>query len=96
VGTYRQVKGSQPLLRAAAITPSGNPAYWHQGGGWAFLGFRVSFRFRLVGMGGVAAGDHEGKPRPHWPRTLLRNTFQSLAVGLGCVVLIFMADQRLT
>ena len=59
-------------------------------------GFRVSFRFRLVGMWGVAAGDHEGEPRPHWPRTLWLNTFTSLAVGLECVVLIFMAGQRLT
>jgi hypothetical protein len=30
------------------------------------------------------------------PRTLLLNTFQSLAVGLECAVLIFMAGQRLT
>jgi hypothetical protein len=59
-------------------------------------GFRVSFRFRLVGMRGVAAGDHEGEPRPHWPRAFWLNTVTSLAVGLECVVLIFMAGQRLT
>jgi hypothetical protein len=59
VATYRQVKGSRALLRAAA-------------------------------------GDPEGEPPPHWPWTLLLNIFQSLAVGLGCVVLIFMAGQRLT
>jgi hypothetical protein len=33
---------------------------------------------------------------PYWPRTLWLNTFKSLAVGLECVVLIFMAGQRLT
>jgi hypothetical protein len=60
------------------------------------VGFRVSFRFRLVEMWGAAAGDHEGDPRPHWPRTLLLNTVTLLVVGLERVVLIFMAGQRLT
>jgi hypothetical protein len=27
---------------------------------WPYPGFRVSFRFWLVGMRGAAAGDHEG------------------------------------
>jgi hypothetical protein len=54
---------------------SGNPVYWHEGGGGgASLGFRVSFRLRLVGMRGAAADDHEGEPRPHWPRALWLNT----------------------
>jgi hypothetical protein len=59
-------------------------------------GFRVSFRFWLVGMWGVAAGDREGEPRFHWPRALGLNTVTSLAVRLECVVLIFVAGQRLT
>jgi hypothetical protein len=59
-------------------------------------GFGVSFRFWLVGMWGVAAGDYEGDPRPHWSRALWLDTVTSLAVGLGCVVLIVMAGQRLT
>jgi hypothetical protein len=59
-------------------------------------GFRVSFRFWLVGMRCAVAGNHEGKPRPHWPQTLLLNTVTSLAVGLDCVVLISVAGQRLT
>jgi hypothetical protein len=57
--------------------------------------FGVSFRFWLVGMRGVAAGDHEGEPRPHWPWALWLNTVTSLVVGLECVVLIFMAGQRM-
>ena len=61
-----------------------------------YPGFRVSFRFQLVGMWGGAAGDHEGEPRPHWSRALWLNTFTSLAVGLECAILIFMAGQRLT
>jgi hypothetical protein len=56
-----------------------------------YSGFRVSFWFRLVGMRGAAAGDHEGEPRHHWPRALWLNTVTSLAVGLECVVLIVMA-----
>jgi hypothetical protein len=52
--------------------------------------FRVSFRFRLVGMRGAAAGDHEGEPGPHWTRALWLNTVTSPAVGLECVVLIVM------
>jgi hypothetical protein len=59
------------------------------------LSFWVSFRFRLMGMRGAAAGDHEGKPRPHGHRALWLNTFKSLAVGLECVILIFMTGQRL-
>jgi hypothetical protein len=59
-------------------------------------GFRVSFRLWLVGMWGVAAGDHEGDPRPHWPQTLLLNTVTSLAVGFECAVLISMVGQHLT
>jgi hypothetical protein len=51
---------------------------------------------RLVGMRGVAAGDHEGAPRFHWPWTLWLNTVTSLTVGLECAVLIFMASQHLT
>jgi hypothetical protein len=70
---------------------SGNSVYWHEGGGGTHPGFRVSFWFRLAGMRGVAAGDHEGEPRPHWSRALWLNTVTLLAVGLGCVVLIFMA-----
>jgi hypothetical protein len=46
--------------------------------------FGVSFRFWLVGMWGVAAGDHEGEPRPHWPWALWLNTVTSLVVGLEC------------
>jgi hypothetical protein len=61
-----------------------------------YPGFRVSFWLRLVGMRGAAAGDHEGAPRPHWPRTLWLNTVMSLAVGLECVFLIFMDGRRLT
>jgi hypothetical protein len=61
-----------------------------------YPGFRVSFRFRLVGIRGAAAGDHEGEPRPHWPWTFWLDTVMSLSVGLECVVLIFMAGQRLT
>jgi hypothetical protein len=48
-------------------------------------GFRVSFRFWLVGIRGVAAGDHEREPRLHWPGTLWLNTVTSLAVELECV-----------
>jgi hypothetical protein len=59
-------------------------------------GFRVSFRFWLVGMWGVAAGDREGEPRFHWPRALWLNTVTLLAVGFECVVLIFVAGQPLT
>jgi hypothetical protein len=55
----------------------------------------VSFRFRLMGMRGAAAGDYEGKLRPHGHRALWLNTFKSLAVGLECVILIFMTGQRL-
>jgi hypothetical protein len=62
----------------------------------SYPGFRVSFRLRLVGMRGAAAGDHEGEPRPHWPWTLWLDTVTLLVVGFECVVLIFMAGQRLT
>jgi len=58
-------------------------------------GFRASFQFRLVRMRGAAAVNHEGKPRFHWPWTLWLNTVRSPAVGLECVVLIFMAGRRL-
>jgi hypothetical protein len=61
-----------------------------------YPGFRVSFWFRLVGMGGAAAGDHEGEPRSHWPRTRWLTTVTSPAVGLECAFLIFMVGQRLT
>jgi hypothetical protein len=60
-----------------------------------YPGFRVSFRFWPVGMWGAAAGDHEADPRPHWSWTLWLDTVTSLAVGLACVFLIFMAGQRL-
>jgi hypothetical protein len=60
------------------------------------LGFRASFRFRLVGMWVSLLGDHEGNLSPYWPRTLLLNTIQSLMVGLECAVLIFTAGQHLT
>jgi hypothetical protein len=53
-------------------------------------GCRVSFRFWLVGMWGVAAGGHEGNPRSYWPWTLWLNTVALLVVGFECVVLIFM------
>jgi hypothetical protein len=53
-----------------------------------YPGFRVSLWFRLVGMWGAAASDHEGEPRPHWPWALWLTTVTSLAVGLECVVLI--------
>jgi hypothetical protein len=56
----------------------------------------VSFWFWLVGMCGVAAGDHEGESRPHWSRTLLLNTVTLLVVGLECVVLIFAIGRCLT
>jgi hypothetical protein len=88
-------QGSQSLLRAAAIksliiqSTDGRVAVG------PYPGFRVSFRFRLVGMRGVAASDHEGEPCPHWPWTLWLNTFTSLAVGLECGFLIFMVGQRL-
>jgi hypothetical protein len=87
----RQVKGSQALLRATAIT------LWSfsllaRGRGEPHPGFR----FRLVGMGGAAAGDHEGEPRPRWPWALWLSTVTSLAVGLECVFLIFMAGHHLT
>jgi hypothetical protein len=61
-----------------------------------YLALWVSFRFRLVGMWGAAAGDHEGESRLHWPRTLLLSTVTLLAVGLECAVLIFMVGQHLT
>jgi putative transposase len=47
-------------------------------------------------MWGVAADDHEGEPRFHWPRALWLNTVTSLAVGRECAVLIFMVGQHLT
>jgi hypothetical protein len=53
VTTYRQVKGSPSLLRrAAAITLSGDPVYWHEGGDEASPGFSGELRVRLVGSGG--------------------------------------------
>ena len=58
--------------------------------------FRVSFGFRLVGMWVPLLVITKGNPRPHWPRALWLNTVTSLAVGLECVVLIFMAGQYLT
>jgi hypothetical protein len=61
-----------------------------------YPGFRVSFRFRLVGMWGAAAGDHEGEPRLHWPLTLWLDTVMSLVVGLECVVFILMVCQCLS
>src|SRR5918997_1353201 len=39
---------------------SSNPVYWHEDGGGALPGFPGELRFRLVGMWGAAAGDHEG------------------------------------
>ena len=62
----------------------------------SYSGFRVSFRFWLVGVRGVAAGDPEGDPRLHWSWTFWLTIVTSLAVGFGCVVLIFMAGRRLT
>jgi transposase, IS6 family len=47
-------------------------------------------------MWGVAVGDHEGEPRPHWPRALWLNTVTSLAVGFERIFLIFMDGQHLT
>jgi hypothetical protein len=47
-------------------------------------------------MWGGAAGDHEVDFRFHWHWALWLNTVTLLAVGLGCVVLIFMVGQRLT
>ena len=57
--------------------------------------FSGEFRVPVGGDGGVAAGGHEGELRLHWPWTLLLNTVTSLAVGLRCVVLIFMVGERL-
>ncbi len=60
VTTYRQVKGSPSLLRATAIT-LWQPSLLTRGRRWGLTpGFRVSFRFRLVGMWDVAAGDTRG------------------------------------
>ena len=93
----RQVKGSQSLP-----PPGGcDHALVTQSSGTRVAvgphsGCRVSFRFRLVGMGGAAAGDHEGDPRPHWPRTRWLNTVTLLVVGLECVILIFVAGSRRT
>jgi hypothetical protein len=72
------------------------PVYWHKGGGWALLGLSGELPVPAGGMRGVAAGDHEGKSRPHWPWTVWLDTFMSLAVGLECVVLIFMVGQCVT
>jgi hypothetical protein len=47
-------------------------------------------------MWGAAAGDHEGELRPRWSWTLWLNIVTSLAAGLECVVLIFMAGLFLT
>jgi hypothetical protein len=74
---------------------SGHPVYWHEGGGGALPGFRVSFRLRLVGMRGAAAGDHEREPGFHWSWALWLTTVTSPTAGLERAVLIFMAGQRL-
>jgi hypothetical protein len=95
VATSRQVKGSQSLLRAAAITLC-NPVYWHEGGGGASPGLSGELSVLAGGVRGAAAGDHEGEPCPHWSWALWLNTVTSLTVGFECVVLIFMAGQRLT
>jgi hypothetical protein len=96
VTAYRQVKGSQSLIPPgrcdhALVTQSTGTRV----AVGPYPGFWVSFRFRLVGMRGAAAGDHEGEPRRHWPWALWLNTVTLLAVRLECVVLIYMAGQRL-
>jgi hypothetical protein len=65
-------------------------------GGAALTRLSGELSVPAVGMRGAAVGDHEGDPRRHWPRALWLTTVTSLAVGLGCVVLIFMVGQRLT
>jgi hypothetical protein len=52
VTALRQVKGSQPLLRDTAITPSGNPVYWCEGAVGPYTGFRM----RVSGSGWEGCG----------------------------------------
>jgi hypothetical protein len=63
---------------------SGNPVYWHEGGGEASLRLSGELQVPAGGDAGCAAGDHEGEPRHHWHRTLWLDTAMSLAVVLVC------------
>jgi hypothetical protein len=60
VATSRQVKGSPSLVRAAAIRLLVTQSTGIRVAVGPYSGFRVGFRFRLVGVWGVAAGGHEG------------------------------------